>query len=203
MNTQIDLNHIEKKAWQSYLADGMWDLFIGLMMLALGMGILTDISVLGYCIMGLAVLVNPVGKMLITFPRIGRVKFGIFREKKRMKLIIIIVISVCLTLVGFILGMTGMDPDEDIPKYVMGPVFAIMFLSIFSSMAYFMDFPRLYIYAVLFGLAMGITEGVKSGVGGVMLVAFGSAIILTGIYLAIQFIRKFPKTNIEDMNSHA
>lgn len=202
MNARVDLKEIEKRAWKSYFADGFWDIFIGLMMLALGLGILTDISVLGYCIMGLAVLINPVGKRLITYPRIGHVKFGIMREKKRLKIMIVIALSLGLGIMGWILGDIGMSPDEDIPEAIMGLAFGMLFLTIFSSMAYFMDFPRLYIYAVLFGLAMGINEGINTGPGAVMLVSFGSAVMLTGIYLAIKFARRFPRL-VEDTNVDA
>ena len=199
MNTIVNLEQIEKKAWKSYFADGLWDIFIGLMMLALGIGILTDISVLGYCIMGLAVLINPIGKRLMTYPRIGRVKFGIMREKKRIKIFAIIAICLGLGIIGWIMGSLGSSPDEDISKEIMGLAFGALFLVIFSSMAYFMDFPRLYVYAVVFGLAIGINEEIDTGPGSILLISFGLAVILTGIYLAFQFVSRFPKLTNEDI----
>jgi hypothetical protein len=42
MSEKTNLKEIEKKAWASYFEDGLWDIFMDLLMLGMGLRTLTD-----------------------------------------------------------------------------------------------------------------------------------------------------------------
>ena len=89
MPDQLDLRTLERKAWRSMHADGLFDLFFGWMLLV---GFLRDVT--GWppvTLLDLAgVLIFILGKYFITVPRMGVVKFGPAREARRTKVAIII-----------------------------------------------------------------------------------------------------------------
>lgn len=203
MTTGIDLKNIEKKVWTSYFEDGFWDIFMGLLMLSLGINILTDESAIGYALLALAVVLGPVGRRFITYPRIGRVKFGPLRQVKRRKIMFIVIVCVVLGLFGWIMGATGSNPDIEAPDAITGLIFGIAFLAIFGSMAYFMDFKRMYAYGLLLAISMALTESLDNSVGPIVMCASGAATTSIGFAITACFIRKYPKLAREDMNGHA
>ena len=113
MTEKIDLKAIEKKAYRSFFMDGIWDIFIGMIFLNLGIGPLfillfnfpdiwnTIIISLGWNIF--AFLIFYFGKKYITIPRIGFVKFGQKREAKRIKLKVFLLGVFIINLFLFIL----------------------------------------------------------------------------------------------------
>lgn len=196
----INLEKIEKKAWSLYFEDGFWDMFVGLLMLSLGISQLTDENVTGYALMGFAVVLGPLGRMALTYPRVGKVRFGPVRRQNRRKIIIIISVCVLLGLIGFILGAVGLKPPEDAPNILFALGFGALFLGVFASMAWFLEFRRLYIYAVLFALSIALTEGLENSTGPVMLCTFGGMVIMTGLFLLVRFLRKYPRLTGEAEN---
>ena len=89
MNTPLNLKELERKAFRSFYQDGFWDLFFGLMMLAMYTFTLFDnmenkslrIPALLF-LEGGAVFVLIYGKKQITAPRLGSVTFGKKRKKR-------------------------------------------------------------------------------------------------------------------------
>jgi len=198
--TDINLNKIEKRAWSLYFEDGFWDMFLGLLMLSMGISQLTDGHLAGYLLMGFAVVLGPVGRMTLTYPRVGKARFGPVRRRNRRKMIIIISICVVLGLIGFILGAVGLKPPEDAPDILFALGFGALFLGVFTSLAWFLEFPRLYIYAVLFALSIALTEGLENSTGPVMLCAFGGMVVMTGVFLLVRFLRRYPRMTMEAKN---
>jgi len=46
MSQTINLKELERKAWRSVFQDGLWDIFLGLLLLAMAIGaLLSDIGV--------------------------------------------------------------------------------------------------------------------------------------------------------------
>jgi hypothetical protein len=78
MNAPIDLKEMERKAFQSFYQDGIWDLFFGLMMFAMYTFTLFDsienkaLRILGMLFIEIfAVFFLIYGKKMITAPRLG------------------------------------------------------------------------------------------------------------------------------------
>ena len=87
MPNPTDLDHIEERAWQrANSADGLFDLVIGLSLLAMGVGAHLDQAwVGGTTFLLLLVTVRGLRQRLLA-PRIGRATFGAARESRVRRL---------------------------------------------------------------------------------------------------------------------
>ena len=96
MAENVDLKSLERKAYRSIFEDGVWDLFIGLIILSLGfstfLSSILNLNELWFAIIPtlilniIAFLIFFLGKKFITIPRLGIVKFGQKRKSKQQKL---------------------------------------------------------------------------------------------------------------------
>ena len=198
MTTPIDLKKIERKAWTSYLHDGLWDIFLGLLMLTGGIRALTDNAWFTLVILA-SVLVIVVGKRLITTPRLGHVKFSPARKVKQHRLIAVIGISVIAMGVLLWLATLGVG----LPKTASAPIVVILVALVFGLIAYYMDFRRLYAYGLLFAIAMALWETLGDPTGPIASSVSGGIALLIGLVMLIRFIRKYPKMAQEVYNDHA
>ncbi len=214
MSQKISLKEIERKAFRSTFQDGLWDIFLGLLLLNMGMGtlmgaIIDDISVPVLWIMvglvafaALALLIFWAGKKLITTPRMGLVKFGPQRKAKMRNLRAVLFLSVLLGVIMAILGLAaagnrlpGWVTAIPIPIYVW-PAQTII---VFGLGAYFLDVTRFYAYGVLYGLPfpVGILLVENTGLTSFssMAITFGvpaGLMVLIGVVLFIRFLREYP-----------
>jgi hypothetical protein len=214
MSASISLKEIERRAFRSTFQDGLWDIFLGLLLLNMGMGtvmggMLEDTSLSVAWIMvglvafaALALVVFWAGKKFVTTPRIGLVRFGPQRKAKMKNLRAVLFLSVLLAVIMLILGVAcarNSLPDWvtaiPIPIYVW-PVQTIV---VFGLGAYFLDVTRFYAYGVLMGLPLpvGILLVKNTGLTGLsgMAITFGVAagvMLLIGVVLFIRFLRKYP-----------
>jgi hypothetical protein len=85
MSQKINLKEIERKSWTSYFQDGFYDIFMGLLMLGMGLILLFDANDWYIAVIWLGLLILIIGRRLITIPRVGRVKFGPERRIKQKK----------------------------------------------------------------------------------------------------------------------
>lgn len=208
MASNVDLKVIEKKAYQSYFMDGIWDIFIGMIFLNLGIGPLfmlifnlpdiwdTIIISLGWNI--LAFLIFYFGKKYITIPRIGFVKFGPKREAKRIKLKVFLFGVFIINLILFILPLSGITYYIHIERFFFILLIGLgMFILPFSVIAYFLDFTRLYFYAFSAGIGLILAESLEQIVGDplgsiIIFGCIGGIIVAIGLYYFILFLRKYP-----------
>ncbi len=90
MADQFDLKSIERRAFRSTFEDGLWDMYLGLVVAAMAVFMYRPAS--GYSPLNiiLAVLVTILaynlyraGKRYITLPRMGQVRFGPIRKRRK------------------------------------------------------------------------------------------------------------------------
>ena len=108
MSKSIDWKALEGKAWRSVFQDGLWDIYLGNILLSFAVSAWLDkkpinddlrmASYIGVMVLGMIVLYA--GKRFVTSPRLGQVKFGAERQKKRRVVQLVLFISV---LVGLLL----------------------------------------------------------------------------------------------------
>ena len=132
MSQNIDLKQIERKAYTSYFQDGLWDIFMGLLMLGMGITIAFESEILYGVVLAIAVLVVSVGRKLITEPRIGRAKFGMARKIKLGIIVVVLTISSLFGVGVFLAAYYGVD----IPHYLMATIAGVWFFIVFSLMAF-------------------------------------------------------------------
>ncbi|MGB7876392.1 MAG: hypothetical protein WBL25_18575, partial [Anaerolineales bacterium] len=107
MPEKINLKELQRKAWRSMFQDGLWDIFLGLLLLNIAAFTLTDsyvanddMQIILY-IGGefVALFLLWAGKRFITVPRMGTAKFGQYGKVRRSKVRLILFAS---TLIGVI-----------------------------------------------------------------------------------------------------
>jgi hypothetical protein len=210
MSQTIDLKELERKAFRSTFQDGLWDIFLGLLLLNMGGGPVlggSELSPLWSMVIltvfvGLIFLVFWAGKKYVTTPRMGSVEFGAQR-KSRLKVVrVVLFLSV---LVGVLMALWGWGAWSGKLPYLLAElpipvyVWAVQCVVVFSIAAYFMDVTRFYFYGVLYALAfpLGILLAENTDLRGAysMAITFGSAggiMVLIGAVLFVRFLRRYP-----------
>jgi hypothetical protein len=207
MDSAISLKDLEKKAFRAAHQDGLWDIYIGLIILSMSVMTLSDTTgssrFLHYGIfllgLGVAYLIFWGGKKYLTTPRLGQVKFGPRRQRRKMTMVIVLSIIVLLQLVLVIgtmllrinpqfaadLGFTHSD-GERLLVAIVGALFVGPSIILIT---YFNDFPRGYYIALLTGAAVFSLIWFSQPA---YLIAAALLIIIPGVLLLIRFLRKYP-----------
>lgn len=187
MSQNISLKEIERKVWTSYFEDGLWDIFLGLLMLTGGIRGLTD-NLWFYLMLLPAALAPTLGKKFVTIPRMGLVKFGSARKVKRKKVVAVLIISVLATLALLLLSLSGLA----LPKIPISPIIAIFYAGVFGLLAYYTDFRRLYAYGLFFAISEVLWGVFGKPIGPIVDTVSGILILLVGLVVFIRFLRKYP-----------
>jgi len=217
MAQDINLKEIERRAFRSTFQDGLWDIFLGLLLLNMGIGTIvggtlgeTELSLMSLSWIVLLIVPLPflvfaafwAGKKFITTPRIGLVKFGPQRKAKMKNVRAVLFVSVLLLVIMFFLGWAAMGnrlpwwaTQIPLPLYVW-PAQTII---VFGLAAYFLDVPRFYAYGVLYGLPFPagvlLVKNTDITVIGSMAIAYSvpvGVMVLIGVVLFIRFLRNYP-----------
>lgn len=138
------------------------------------------------------------GKKYITQPRMGFVKFGPRRKKKKKKLAIFLGLNVALTIITLIFTMLEFLQQLIIPGFVLMLAIGLIFITVpFSTIAYFLQLNRLYLYALLGGFGLFFSEILFPITGSpindfIIFGGIGLIITVTGLTIFIRFLRNYP-----------
>ena len=203
MSQRISLKDIERKVFQSTFADGLWDVLLGCWFpLQLAIAPLLSRSMGDFWssaaflpFWGAIYLVIRGIRKKVVFPRIGRVELGTVRKSrlKRFSLALLIVNVIALIL-GLIAALRFRSLPVGGPPFVLGLILLIGF----SAAAYFLDFPRLYVYGLLGALAPLIGEWLYQNRGAshhgfpIVFGTLAGVMILTGLVTFIRFMQNNP-----------
>jgi hypothetical protein len=208
MSHPISLKEIERKAFSSTFQDGLWDLYLGLQLLAWGLAPLLE-EIVPLSDWWVAVLAAPLmlvylavfaAKKYITAPRIGHVKFG---SKRKAKVKGVAAMTFVILLLGLFVGALWWGGTKTgLPEWVAGiplppVIWMVLLITAFSLAAYFLDFSRLYLYGVLYAISLPTRIILKQNpaLGSISLIAYfvsGSVMVLIGAVLFIRFLREYP-----------
>ena len=207
MSQEISLKQIERRAWRSVFQDGLWDVYLGtlLMVLAILM-LLAKTSIpevwlkpIHLGLMGLAMLALWASKRFITVPRIGRVEFGPRGKARRKKASLLLAISVLVGVVVFVLTWLALKDywSEGLPlRFIIPAVWAVNMLVLFSLGAYFLDYERLYLIGVLYALPVPVDfwlhELTGVNLGFIAFAVPATIILIMGLVVFIRFLRDYP-----------
>ena len=181
----MDMKSIERKVWLRYFQDGLWDIYIGIMFMGFAVGDFVSSkgasewqlysAYIGMIV--LAYIVFWAGKKLITFPRIGRVKFGFPAKRRRVKTSIILGVAVLAGFVLMLMPMLFRDTVLEWLRNTRGAFLGAFFVLVFFGIGYIMDFSRLYIHGLLIGASIPMAEllGEWFSLPFPAVIAFGSA----------------------------
>lgn len=197
-----DLKALERNVTLLYFEDGLWDMVIGFILVAFGIGSATyDYlpnpmnSILGPLLWVLGFIGFLLGKRFITQTRIGIIKY---KPKKRERLGLVIgvtVFFVLLTIVAVILTVLGILTFKGL-GIGTAFIFGLIPVTIFSGVAIVLNYNKIFIHAALFGIASFTKEMLNiynySLYGDIIMICCGISIIIIGTVYFIKFLKKYP-----------
>ena len=208
-----NMNDIERKVWMRYFQDGLWDLYLGTLLLIMGLGSLltgyglTELQSMIIYIAALVVvmLLFFAAKRFISRPRIGTIKPGPKAKARKRKARLLAFISVAVGLVLFFvatLAYTG-DFGQGLNFGIILPaIWAVNMLVIFGLGAYFLEFDRLYLIGFMYAIAVPLDIILKEAAGidiGYWAFALPASVVLAiGAVVFICFLRDNPVLTMDD-----
>jgi hypothetical protein len=207
-NPAMDLDKIERKVWMRFYEDGIFEIFMGVLLLLMGSWRLVPEGTLDQSgapfiliMIGLqmmAVVAFILAKRFITFPRIGRVKFGPKGKQRKRKAAIVLSGSVLVGLVLFVLGaslatgkLTLPNPDILFPS-----IWVANMLIVFGLLAYFTGNSRFYLVGFMYALPMPAIIALRRlagfEVGYLAFLLPAIPLLVVGGVVMARFIRKYP-----------
>jgi hypothetical protein len=202
MSQQISLKEAERKVFRTASNDGLWDILLGCFFLMFAIAPFLSSSLGDFWsaaifvpFWGVVYLVILLIRRYVVTPRIGLVKFGPDRRAKLMKFTVLMLI---INIVAFILGLVMAINFGRVSGQMITFIFSLIFLSVFTIAAYYLDYSRLYIYGLLVGLSPLVGEWLYNHVNAAhhgLPIAFGataSIMILVGFVVFIRLLRDNP-----------
>lgn len=202
-----DLERLERDAFRKFYEDGLFDIFLGAMMLVLGATALVGDwfadELASYVVMlglGFAVVVP----LLVLRRRLLRTRLGTFEPGPRRRRRIsgvrgVLFVSLAIGFVAFGLAAVAFSgtPSTDMVEVFLPVVWFVNAVVVFGLMAYLLDVPRFSVYGVLFGAVMplliwpDVLWGVQLAAWAILF-ALGLAVIAVGLIKLRRFLRLHP-----------
>lgn len=208
MSQNFDLKAIERKAFRSVHQDGLWDIYIGGLLLALSLMFSIpesgegELTYIGLALLGVAIMFAffQLGKKYITTPRMGQVKFGPERQKRKIKMIWVMSAYVLVTLGLFLFSLYVWNASSsrqavDVPvspsleRIFVASLAALIAGTSMTVISYFKEFTRGYYIALLMAVGFFLTLLLDMTIP--MIVA-GALILIPGLVVFINFLRQHP-----------
>ena len=202
MNDKLGLKEVEQKVFQTTFQDGLWDIYLGLLLIIFGLSPLLEYLGFGFSENWILILSAPVvitfwaAKKFISTPRIGSVKFAPSRKAKLKNVQIIIASWLIVGIIFFILTVTNKFSSSGINGF-NAPLIAWVVLCLFgfSLGAYYLNFNRLYLYGIFYAIPfpflMQKHNLLLRNIGYITFFTFGGIMVLIGSILFIHFFRNY------------
>ena len=198
MSERLNLKNAERKVFRAAFDDGLWDIIIAGFALQFSVAPLLShalgdfwSSAIFVPFLGLLFLAIWLIRKYVVKPRTGVVKFGKQRIKRLKKFTLVMVV---INVLALILGIIVAFYFHALSGQMIAIIFGLILLTGFSLAAYFLDYPRLYVYGFLLGIAPYIGEWLYSNHGAShhgFPITFGSisgVIFLTGLITFMRFL---------------
>lgn len=187
----IDLKRIERKAYMSYQQDGLWDIFLGMILLSWGISMGSAVAGLaGVWIVGIFPLFLA-AKRVITLPRLGYAEFPRVRQARTRMLILFTITLFLGLLVMLVWTRGGSSGLREWLRSYFEIIFGTMVAGILCVLAAIHLIKRLYVYAVLVFLAFAGAHWLDFHLK-FSFMASGGIAVLSGLMILIRFLRNYP-----------
>ena len=196
MTLETDPKKIQRKVYMTFFEDGLWDVVLGLFLLAWGFAILFDLGwlpgvsfvVFFYLALGL--------KQKMTYPRIGYAKPAEAR-KQRSRVVVAGGVTLLLGIMVFLLVVTGGMPQflRDYFELLFGTMLAI----VVGLVGYWWGIIRWYYYAGLVFVFAAFNQWLGLSFE-LSFIIPGGLILFCGLISFVRFLRKYPRLSAEDFN---
>jgi len=192
--TDKDLKQIQRQTSLSFFEDGLWDLLLGIFLLAWGIGIVTDTAAFtGIWFIATYPIVLGLKKRL-TYPRIGYVKIKQTQQRFR-QLFIAGVFTLLLAVFAYLLTRSGGTPGWLMGNFdfIFGALFAILAL----VFGYWWWVKRWLFYGVIILAASAAQNWLDWPFEWAFFIS-GGLITGTGTVVLVRFLRRYPKIDEEN-----
>jgi hypothetical protein len=191
MPLQPDLESLERKAWRSFHQDGLWDVFVGLVLIASGVSALVGSRWVTFLLLIVAVMPSLVGKRFVTVPRMGLVEFPSARRVWNRRVAAVLFLGVLLVAALYAVavanaGVLGWRPERDT---AMTLAMSLLILVVFGGIAYWLDFPRMLALGLAFA---GAFAGARLWDTPIILLIAGAVVLCWGVALLLRFLGTYP-----------
>ena len=194
MNQSINLNELEKATWVTVFHSGCVDIMMGVIFIVGTLcHIFDDISYYLMALYLVPVLLLFAAQRYIIIPRIGLVKFHRRRRKKNL-----IYFAIVTTLLVILVLSTAFSNSSIIQsKYANFAIICGIILIICGSIAFFLNFNRMYIYSFVILFAFILTGIIRENPGFISRTGYAYlfpaiVMIATGIVYLRRFIKRYP-----------
>jgi hypothetical protein len=208
MKDRPALREIEKRAWTRTFEHGMWDMVLGSMFLTFGVSILVSFpAVAGLWVVVLLPSFRELGRRVV-LSRIGHVRFRGRRQRAKARVTGMLVALAVLGVAVFGLVMWAASSKESLPAWGQWVAHHLIILigliwgGAMAVTAWLVDFPRLYGYGALIFASLVVTDFMPGYSLGITLVIAGGLILLAGIVLFVRFLRRYPRQDLSQTESH-
>ena len=205
---KITLKELELKAFRSTYQDGLWDIYFGLIVICMAIFLYRPAT--GFSPMNIVMMLVSMigayalfwaGKRFITLPRMGQVKFGEKRARRKKTMYLVLGVVV-LTQVTFLIiqFVSWRNPEfgdtlntflqeKDAMDLAVATIGSLFVGPSMILIAYFMDFPRGYFIAVMMAMAVFLMILFNQPIYAIII---GVLIALPGAVLFVRFLQKYP-----------
>ena len=210
MTGLTDLKTLEKRAFRRFYEDGIFEVFLGLMLGTMAVGALVQdwiasetagvLSMFGMSVVLVVVLMTVRRRLLRS--RLGEFKPGPRRKRRIINVRLALLGSVVVGLILF--GLVAAGGVSLVSLEVLMPlVWFINAVVVFGAMAYLLDVPRFYLHGFLFGLAMPlmVLPDVLWNYRVPPWIALGgpaAVIVMIGLFKLTRFLREYPVRSITE-----
>ena len=202
-----DLRNLERSAFRRFYDDGIFDIYVGTMVLVMGMGALLSDEI-GNEVVSMLLLVGLA--LAITVPlllwrrhllrtRLGDFKPGPQRRRKIRSTRLVLLGSVVMGVVAFAIAAAAFrsDTSEDVIGLVVPLLWFLNATIVFGAMGYLLDVPRFFAHGLIIGVAMPaliwpdvlwdmeVAPWLAFGVPGLLVAAIG-------VYKLAGFLHNYP-----------
>lgn len=210
MKEPISLRAVERKAFQTTFADGLWDVLLGCFALQWAVApflskYLGDFwsSAIFLPFWGLVYFAIRLARKYVVAPRVGTFHFGKVRQQKLRHFSLVMLVVNTLALILAIIAVINPDllfssSGINNPGILYSSLMGMFLLIGFSTAAFVLDFPRLFVYGLMLFIGPPLGEWLYANYGaahhGIPIVFGFSAgiMILTGLALFIRLLKNNP-----------
>ncbi len=205
---QINLKELERKSFRSTYQDGLWDIYLGLIVICMSIFLyrpVTGYSPLNMLLMLASMVVAYIlfwaGKRFITLPRMGQVKFGEKRARRKKTMILVLGLVVLIQAAFLVVQLVGWRNPEfgaklnaflhekDAMDLAVATLGSLLVGPSMILVTYFRDFPRGYFIAVMIALAVFLMIYLNQPIYPIII---GILIGVPGVVLFLRFLQKHP-----------
>lgn len=194
---QHNLKELEHRAFRVTFQDGLWDIYLGMILIGFGSmpllrnGVSATVSIVGYStLLVLAMTMLILGKQQITMPRLGYVRYSAERQRKISRAHLLLSGSIIAVVIVF-----GLILTNTVGLIGFSVLLGGIILVIFGGLAYLLDYHRLVIYAVLCAVSLPVGMALENE--GILLdaptafIPVGLLAMVIGVVLLKRFVHHY------------